>query len=201
MCDPVLGAQAAGAAINTVGSYFSAASQKSALKSQARIAEINAKLADAAARAELLASEQQQEAIKLRGSQVEASQRAGYAGSGIDVSVGTPIDVAVSTKLVTEVDANRAAAAGIQAAWGRRIEAGNLRRGATSMRATAKGISPGFAALSTLLGSAGPVAKSWYELDKVGAIGRGTTPDAPASSLSESSWSKFGADLPEVRSW
>lgn len=165
-----LGAQAFGVGMQTVGAFASAKAQQASLRSQARIAEINATLADAAARAELMASERQQNQIKLRGSQVKASQKAAYAANGVDVGVGTPVNVATSTDFITEVDANTAAANGIQAAWGRRIEAGNLRNEALMARATADGISPGIAAFTSLATGAGQVAQSWYSLNKAGAL-------------------------------
>lgn len=171
MCTPALAIQAAGAGMNAVGSYAGAAAQQASLRSQARISEINATMADAAGRAELMASERQQNQIYLRGAQVKASQTSAYAANGIDVGVGTPVNVATSADYVTQVDANTAAANGIQAAWGRRIEAGNYRRQAVSQRATASGISPGMAAFSSLLSSASQVASSWYTSSKSGALG------------------------------
>lgn len=159
--------------MNTVGAYAGARAQQTSLRSQARIAEINATLSDAAARGELMASERQQNSIKLKGAQVKAAQKSTFAGNGIDVGVGTPVDIATSTDYVTEVDANTARANGIQAAWGRRIQAGNYRREANSARATAKGISPGMAAATTLITGATQVASSWYGLSKTGAVGGG----------------------------
>lgn len=173
MCNPAasLATQATGAALSAVGAYSGAKAQQAALQSQARIAEINATLVDAQARNELYASERQQNQLYLRGAEVKASQTSAYAGRGIDVGVGTPVNVATSTDYITKVDANQAAANGIQAAWGRRIEANNLRREAVSERATAQGIAPGMAAFTSLVSSAGQVAQSWYSMSKSGALG------------------------------
>lgn len=173
MCNATasLAGQAFGVGASTVGAFAGAKAQQASLRSQARIAEINATLADAAARGELMASERQQSQIKLRGAQVKASQRAATAANGIDIGVGTPVNIATSTDYITEIDANTAAANGIQAAWGRRIQAGNYRREATSARATAAGISPLMAGATTLITGASQVAQSWYSLNKVGAFG------------------------------
>lgn len=194
MCDPtaILGAQIAGTALNTVGSYFSASMQKSALKSQARIAEINATLSFAAARAELGASERQQNMIKLRGARVKSSQKAAYAANGIDIGVGSPVNVATSTDYITAIDANTAEANGIQAAWGRRIEAHNFQAQARSMRAQASGINPLASAVGTLLGSGAQVAQSWYKMDQAGAFSDAPTAAATGgTTLSEGDM--FGA--------
>lgn len=172
MCTAALGmaGQAFGAGASVVGAFASAKAQQTQLRSQARIAEINASISDAAAREELYASERQQEAIKLRGSQTKASEISAYAGNGIDVGVGTPVRVATGTDLVTEVDANTARANGILAAWGQRIQATGLRNQARSLRASASGISPALAGITTLLSSAGQVASSWYKMKQTGAF-------------------------------
>lgn len=170
-----LGAQAAGVGMSTVGAFMGAKAQQASLRSQARIAEINASIADAAARSTLMASERQEQSIRLRGAQTKASQRAATAANGIDIGVGTPVDIATSTDYITEVDANTAKANGIAAAWGQRIQANNLRREATASRASASGISPLLATATTLVTGAGQVASSWRNLKNVGAIGNTTS--------------------------
>lgn len=174
MCNAIasLAGQAFGVGSSTVGAFAGAKAQQQSLRSQARIAEINATLADAAARGELMASERQQSSIKLRGAQTKAAQVSAFAGNGIDVGVGTPVQLATSTDYITEVDANTARANGIAAAWGQRINAGNMRRSATSARAEAAGISPGMAAATTLITGATQVATSWYGLNKTGALSK-----------------------------
>lgn len=192
MCTPQLSmaTQAFGVGMSTVGAFTSAAAQQSSLRSQARIAEINAQLADAGARAELFASERAQNAIKLRGAQTKAAQTAGYAAHGIDVGSQTAVNVATSTDYITEVDANTARANGIQAAWGRRIEASNYRANARSLRASASGISPLMSAATTLISGAGQVAQSWYSLNKTGAF-------APKSQTGSVSADSGGAGFAE----
>jgi hypothetical protein len=168
-----MGAQAAGVGASTVGAYMGASAQKANLQSQARIAEINATLADQSARQELAASSRKQSEIKLRGAQVKAAQRAGYAGAGIDIAVGTPVSVATSTDFITETDANTAATNGLMSAWGRRMEASNARSAADARRAQARSISPLLTGASSLITGAGQVAQSWYGLNKVGTFGGG----------------------------
>lgn len=182
MCSPglSLATQAFGTGMSTVGAIASGNMQQSTLRSQARIAEINATLADSAARAELFASEREQNQIYLRGSQLKAAQRSAYAGRGIDIGVGTPVDVANSTDYITQVDANTARANGIQAAWGRRIEAGNYRAQARSARAEASSISPLLSGATTLLSGASQVAQSWYSFSRVGAFGQPAPAAGPA---------------------
>lgn len=174
MCNPAmasLGTQAAGVGMSTVGAFYSAKAEKSALRSQARMLEINAKIADENARGEVEKGNFNQSQIKLAGSQMKSAQIARLAASGIDIAGSPSAQAALaSTDLITEVDSNRARANAVRSAWGQRIEAGNMRRGATSANASASSISPAMAGFSTLLSGAGKVASSWYALDKQGGF-------------------------------
>lgn len=177
MCGPLaaLGGQAFGVGMSTVGAFASAAMQQAALRSQARLAEINARISDASARAEVAASNRQQTMIRLKGANVKGAQRAGMAAGGIDLSSPSAQATLTSTDVITEADAITAEANGVRAAWGHRIEAGNQRRAAAGARAQAAGISPGLAAATSLISGAGQVASSWYSLSKAGAFSKGGT--------------------------
>lgn len=184
MCNPgaaILGAQAFGVGMSTVGAIFGASAQKSALKSQARIDEINARIMDGNARAEIHRGNFLESVAKMKGSQLKSSQTARFAHNGVDIA-GSPSAQAVltGTDVVTEVDANNIRANALQAAWGQRFKAGDFRRHAASTRATAAGISPFLAGATSLIEGAGQVASSWYSLSKAGGMsGQGSmgTPD------------------------
>lgn len=68
------------------------------LERVARLEDANA--VDSLSRGSLLAGQ-----ARMRGSQVIGKQRVAYANSGVDVSVGTPVDVAGGTRLFSEMDA------------------------------------------------------------------------------------------------
>lgn len=177
MCSPALalGGQAFGAGTSAVGAFASAGMQQASLRSQARLAEVNATLSDAAARSELAASERQQQAIRLKGANTKGAARAALAAGGVDLSSASAQAALTSTDYFTEADAIAAEANGVRAAWGHRIEAGNQRRSADMARATASGISPLMAGATSLIGSAGQVASSWYSMSKSGATAKKTT--------------------------
>ena len=61
----------------------------------------------------------------------------------------------------------------LRAAWGQRFEAGDQRRKATALRASASSISPFMSGLSTFLTTGAQVASSWYTMDKEGAFANG----------------------------
>lgn len=177
MCSPALaslGASSFGVGMSSVGALFQASSQRSALRSQARIAEINARLSDEAGRNAVAAGNTQESRIRLAGEQAKATQTATMASRGIDIAnSNTALARLTGTDLITDVDANTVRANALREAWGHRIDASNQRAGARSARATASSISPGMAFATSLVSGAGQVAASWYEFDRAGAFDRG----------------------------
>lgn len=173
MCNgaAMLGTQAFGASMSTVGAVFGAMSQKSSLQYQAQIAEINARIAEGNARNIIQAGIVEESRIKLRGSQAKATQRNQMAASGIDIAgSNTAITRLTSTDVITEADANTMRSNALRAAWGQRFEAGDQRAKATSARASASAINPALSGFTTLLTEGSKVATSWYGLDKQGAF-------------------------------
>jgi len=166
-----MGTQAAGVGMSTIGSIFGAKSEKSGLKFQARLADINARVAEMNARDLVRSGIIEESRIKLAGSQAKSAQVARMASSGVDIA-GSPTAQArlAGTDLITEVDALTMRGNALRAAWGQRFEAQNQRSRAAVMRASAASISPGMAGFSTLLTGAGQVAASWYGLNKEGAF-------------------------------
>lgn len=169
-----MGAQSFGAGMSFVGSIIGAQMQKDQLRSQARIAEINAEVADSNARQITRAGTIEESRVKLAGAQAKGEQRAQLAGSGIDIAgSNTALARLTGTDVITEVDANTVRANALRAAWGQRFEAGDMRRQANTFRSEASSISPALAGMTSLINSAGSVASSWYSLNKVGAFDKG----------------------------
>ena len=71
--------QIGGAASSAIGSYYSAATQKINLKTQANLADINAKIAELGAQQELFRGQQQVGALTLQAGQLKSRQRAAMA--------------------------------------------------------------------------------------------------------------------------
>lgn len=174
MCSPAMasmGAQGAGAGMSAVGAFFGAKGEQDNLRAQARLLEINARLTEGNARNTLRVGNIEESRVKLAGAQAKSSVKTSIASSGVDIAgSNTALARLTGNDLITEVDAQTVRENALRAAWGQRIEAGNMRRGAASARSTAKGISPGMAVAGSLLGSAQSVAASWYGLNKQGAF-------------------------------
>jgi peptidoglycan hydrolase-like amidase len=176
-----MAASAAGGAMSTVGSYYSALGQKSALRFQATLAEINAKASESDARNALARGERAEQSVRLDTANLKSTQRVALASNGVDLGSDTAAAILTSTDVLGEIDANQTKANALREAWGHRTEAVSHRAQATIDRATASGISPGMNAFSTLLTSAGQVAGQYYQAEKSGSIAK-----------SKERWGKIG---------
>lgn len=165
-----LGMQVIGAINGAIGSFYSAKHQISALEFQADMAEINARIAERGAQSVLDQGQRQIGQLTLRAGQLKSSQRAALAANGIDLGVGNAAEIQASTDIMKEIDKNTLEANAVRSAWGYRTQAASLVNEAVVKRGTADGISPFGAMTSSMLGSAGGVATSWYQLNKAGAF-------------------------------
>ena len=160
--------QLAGAAGSAVGSYKASQGTKAAYEAQAQIAENNAVIAgwqaaDAERRGALKATQS-----RIQYSQLKGSQRAAMAANGIELSVGTAQNILNDADQFGQVDANTIIDNAAREAWGYRVQASNYHDNASLLQSRADAESPLMAAGTSLLGSAGKVAASWYGTDKRG---------------------------------
>lgn len=167
MCDPVTGSilamQGIGALSSASGARTAAASQKMQLETQAAIAEINAKLSETQAQQTLLAGQREVQKSQLNTAKVKSAQRVALAANGIDLGVGTALQLQNDTDILGEIEANTIESNAISQAWGYRTQASNQKVQAVTSRASAGAINPDQAAITSLIGSAGQVAATWYQ--------------------------------------
>jgi len=159
-----------GAISSGIGSFYSAKNTKASLTFQAEIADNNARIAELGAQSELLRGQREEQRVRLQTSALKGRQRATLAASGVDLGSQSAVNILSTTDVMGEIDANTVAANAVQAAWGYRTQAQNLKNEALTKRTTARGINPAMAAATTLIGGAGNVAQSWYALNKAGAL-------------------------------
>lgn len=159
--------QIGGMATSAIGSYYGAATQKATLRGQAAVADTNARIAELGAQSALFQGQQQVGALTLNAGRMKSAQRAAMAANGIDLGVGSAVELQASTDIMKEIDVATVESNAVRSAFGYRTQAVNFQNEALTKRATAGAISP-FGAMSTsLLGSVGSVAQSWYQWDKV----------------------------------
>lgn len=170
MATASLFSQIGGAASGAIGGYYSAATQKTMFESQADLAKINARISELGAQSALRQGQQQVGAMTLKAGQLKGSQRAAMAANGIDIGTGSAAEIQASTDIIKEIDANTIMSNAVRSAWGYRTQSMNMQNEAMMAKASAGGISPFGSMASSLLGSAGSVASSWYALNKAGAF-------------------------------
>jgi len=158
--------QVGGALSSMVGSYFAAESQRSALRFQADMQEINSRISESAAQSALNQGQRQIGQLTLQAGQLKSRQRAAMAANGIDLGEGNAAEVQASTDIMKEIDVNQINLNATLAANGLRTQSVNQSNAAILGRGMASGINPGSSAVSSLLSSAGSVASSWYQLAK-----------------------------------
>lgn len=182
MGNAALALQVGGALTSAVGSYYGASTQagnlkaqSSALRSQARIADINARISELGAQSALEQGKHEKARLTLQTGQLKGSQRARLAANGVDLGTGSAAEIQASTDLMKEIDSNTIRYNAVRSAWGYRtqgmnhqLRAADLRGQAGVASATASGISPFGSAATSLLGSASSVATSWYTMSKSG---------------------------------
>lgn len=161
--------QGAGAASSAVGAYYGAKSSKASLELQANLADINARQLESTAQSTLLTGQREEQKSRIATANLKGSQRASLAANGVDLGVGSAEQILTSTDVLGEIDANTINANAVRSAWGYRTESTNQKNQALMSRASASAISPGGAAVTSLLGSAGSVASSWYLMGKAGS--------------------------------
>jgi hypothetical protein len=187
MAEASLVAGAASGAMNTVGAYYAASGQKNALKLQARLDEINAKIADSQARDALFRGERAEQAFRQDVAQLRSKQRVGYAAGGVDLGSETVAATLTSTDVMSELDATQIKANALREAWGMRTEAGNLRSSANMNRATASAINPLMQAGATFLTEGAKWGGQYAAFKDSGAI-----------DTSRKNWGKVAT---KVKSW
>jgi hypothetical protein len=160
-----------GAAVSAYGAYSAAEAQQEQLKTQKKINEADAMMADQAGR-EAAARQRKKDSYRLN------SFRAKAAASGVVAGEGS--------SLLAELDfAEQGELAALDAQHGYQVESNRLRAGGSFAQWQANRISPTAAAGTSLISSAGSIAGSY------GTTGAGTTAVKPQTGggLTSSQWS------------
>jgi hypothetical protein len=155
-----------GTVMNAMGAYKSAAGQRAALDYQASVAESNAQIAEQQARFAQMNGQQEEAASRLKTAALLGDQKATLAANGVDVNSGSPIEIMASAKYLGEKDAFTIRDNAARMAWAYRQRSRGYLNEADMDRSTADSMSPGMAAIGSLLSSAGTVASKWYRYNE-----------------------------------
>lgn len=155
------------------GSFYSAKAQKSNLQHQARMADINARIAETGAKTELARGQAEYARHTLQAGHLKSAQRAALAANGVALNEGSAAEMLAATDIMKEIDAQTIEENALRNAWGYRSQAADYRNQALMGQAQASSISPAGAGLQTLLGSAPMVAEYWDKYSRQKGIGSG----------------------------
>lgn len=153
----LLGLVAAKTATDVVGQVKAGNAAKSTGDYNAAAAEIQAN--DAIARGRYDESRFRQGVKTLIG-----SQRAGFAGQGVDVGVGSAVDVQADAAYLGELDAQQIRTNAQRESWGYKVEAENYRRGGQAAKTASR-----FAAAGTVLGTGTSLLAARYGWGRAGS--------------------------------
>jgi hypothetical protein len=150
--------------MSALGAYQGAQSSKLALEGQADIADINARMLESTAQSTLLTGQREEQKSRIATANLKGTQRASLAANGVDLGEGSALNIQTTTDVMGEIDAQTIAANAVRGAWGYRTQAVNETNKGRSARASASAISPEGAMFTSLIGGAGQVASSWYQM-------------------------------------
>lgn len=167
-----------GTGLSAVGDITSGYGSAQQFNYQAQIAQNNAAISRQNEDAGLVAGSYEESQAKLRTGQTVSAQRAAQASNGIDVNIGSPVDVRNSTATVGALDAAMIHYNAARAAYGAESSALNFEAQADADRRAASnakraGISK---AAMTLAGGSTSVAAKYSQYKNSGALS--STPTA-----------------------
>jgi hypothetical protein len=142
--------------LQAIGTGAKAFGEYSAGQDAARVAEQNAQLAERAAGDALSRGEEQAARIRGETDRLIGSQRAAYGAAGVELGYGSPLDVMVGSRRVSEQDIATTRLNAARESWGYRAQAQQFRQGgqaaaqAGALSALGTGIAGG---TQTLLGT------------------------------------------------
>lgn len=154
----------AGGISSAIGARYRTKSLISQYGYQAQLAKIDQASANLAAESELLAGNRQIGALTRKVGQIKGAQRARLAASGVSLQSGSAQDILNSTDVMKELDKQNIFISAVGRAGAARMRGVASGSRATGYQTAADYLSPGRATVSSLLGSFGSIADSWYKL-------------------------------------
>ncbi len=161
MCDPVTATLIAATAVAAVGTGVSAISANNQAKYQGKVADMNARMDNAAARDAIDRGKVESQRFQREASQMQGAQRASLAANGIDVNFGSAAAVRADTTRAIEEDAQTIRENSMREVRGFEINAANFGAQARGYRAAGKAalVKGAFDMGSTVLGGAQQYSK------------------------------------------
>lgn len=125
-----IAAKTAQNAIGTLGTYYNQRTQNAALKHQASMNRINARLERLNAEQSLRKGEKQEQQIQNAAAKLKGKQKVGYGSSGVRLDSDSAQQVLNETDYMAQVDELQTHANALADAWGHRLNATNYENNA-----------------------------------------------------------------------
>lgn len=164
MCDLITGMMVASTVMGGAGMIQQGKATAASNRYNAQVSEMNAKIADKAAKDTLERGKIEEQKQRQKTAQIMGQQTAGMAASGLDLSFGSPLDLLVDTAVMGEMDALTIRSNAYREERDIRQQGANYRGQAGMQRASAdSALSGGFlGGVGTLLGG-GAKAAAYYK--------------------------------------
>lgn len=180
MCGPAamgyaaLGTQAIGAVTSAAAASASASVQKMGLNLDATLSGINAQRDQDVSRMIIGNGYQEQVNERAQIGQVKGAQIAAMGANNVDMTTGSALNRLTSTDYVGERNVQQIRLNAARTAVGYRADALNQEMRVGMDKAGASSINPLLTGASSLVGSAGNLASSWYTMSRIGMLGGGS---------------------------
>ena len=163
----------ASAGLSAFGSRNAAIAQRSSLQHQAFLAGKNAEFAKARKEDAEFIGKKTEFAKQRRIKQVRGAQKSALARSGVDISVGTPLDLLGDTDIIGEADIQTIRNNTRRQVFERDIDIFNAKTKQSLFQTGADNINPNLSFATSLLGSAASFGQK-FQRTKVGGVGTGS---------------------------
>lgn len=158
--------QVVGAAFTAYSAVKGSANNKAAYNYQAAVSRNNAMIADWNAKDIARRGENDLTAHRRKVAQLAGTQRATFAGRGIDMSEGSALNILTDTEYFGEQDAITIKDNTAKNVWGAKVQGYNDSTNAELLQARSDSENPLLSGGVSLLTGAGQVADSWYKYKK-----------------------------------
>ncbi len=170
MCDLITALTIGSTVMGGLGQIQQGQATAASARYNAQVSDMNAKLADKAAKDALERGAVEEQKQRQKTAQVIGAQTAGMAANGVDISFGSPLDLLVDTATMGELDALTIRANTAREERDIRQQGENYRGQAGMYRASASSAETGgfLGAMGTVLGGGANAYKS-YKTSNIGA--------------------------------
>lgn len=169
MCvDPVTMLTIGSTVVGAVGSVTQGIAAQKAANYNAKIAEMNAELSQRQAKDAIERGQKEEQRKRMEVAQIRGQQKVAMAANGVDLGYGSPLDIAIDTAVMGELDALTIRSNANREAYDFEVQAVNQRAGANLARMEGKSQAMGsyLGAAGTVLGGAAKSYESYLKYKK-----------------------------------